>query len=53
MEIMESIKLVVNIKTAKVLGIKIPESIMIRTDEVIRLEPLSTCVDSERMRGQF
>lgn len=35
-EIMESIKLVVNIKTAKVLGIKIPESIMIRTDEVIR-----------------
>ena len=52
-EIMESIKLVVNIETAKVLGIKIPESIMIRTDEVIRLEPLSTCVDSERMRGQF
>ncbi len=33
---MESIKLVVNIKTAKVLGIKIPESIMICTDEVIR-----------------
>lgn len=33
---MESIKLVVNIKTAKVLGIQIPESIMIRTDEVIR-----------------
>ena len=36
MEIMESIKLVVNIKTAKLLHIKIPESIMIRTDEVIR-----------------
>ena len=35
-EIMESIKRVVNIKTAKVLGTKIPESIMIRTDEVIR-----------------
>ena len=35
-ELMESIKLAVNFKTAKVLGIKIPESIMICTDEGIR-----------------
>ena len=32
----EGLKLVVNQKTAKALGIKIPESIMLRADEVIR-----------------
>ena len=35
-EQMENIKLVVNGKTAKVLGIKLPESILVRADEVIR-----------------
>ena len=35
-EQMENIKLVVNAKTAKALGIKIPESILLRADEVIR-----------------
>jgi putative tryptophan/tyrosine transport system substrate-binding protein len=35
-EQMENIKLVVNAKTAKVIGIKIPESILVRADEVIR-----------------
>ena len=35
-EQMENIKLVVNAKTAKALGIKLPESILVRADEVIR-----------------
>ena len=35
-EQMENIKLVVNSKTAKALGIKLPESILVRADEVIR-----------------
>ncbi len=35
-ELMENIKLVVNAKTAKALGIKLPESILVRADEVIR-----------------
>ena len=35
-ERMENIKLVVNAKTAKALGIKLPESILVRADEVIR-----------------
>ena len=35
-EIMESIKLVVNAKMAKALGIKLPESILVRADEVIQ-----------------
>ena len=35
-ELMENIKLAVNAKTAKALGIKLPESILVRADEVIR-----------------
>jgi putative tryptophan/tyrosine transport system substrate-binding protein len=35
-EFMENIKLVVNSTTAKALGIKIPESILVRADEVVR-----------------
>jgi putative tryptophan/tyrosine transport system substrate-binding protein len=35
-EQMENIKLVINSATAKTLGIKIPESIMVRADEVVR-----------------
>ncbi len=35
-EQMSNIKLMVNVKTAKALGIKLPESIMARADEVIR-----------------
>ena len=35
-EQMENIKLVVNSKTAKAFGIKLPESILVRADEVIR-----------------
>jgi putative ABC transport system substrate-binding protein len=29
-------KLIVNLKTAKALGIKVPESILVRADEIIR-----------------
>jgi putative tryptophan/tyrosine transport system substrate-binding protein len=35
-EQMENIKLVVNAKTARALGIKLPESILVRADEVVR-----------------
>ena len=35
-ESIENIKLVINSTTAKTLGIKIPESIMVRADEVVR-----------------
>jgi putative ABC transport system substrate-binding protein len=35
-EQMTNIKLVVNLKTAKALGINVPESILLRADEVIR-----------------
>jgi len=35
-EQMTNIKLVVNVKTAKALGVKIPESILLRADEVVR-----------------
>ena len=36
LEQVSTYKLWVNLKTAKALGIKIPESIMLRADEVIR-----------------
>jgi putative ABC transport system substrate-binding protein len=35
-EQISKLKLVVNLKTAKALGVKIPESILVRADEVIR-----------------
>lgn len=35
-EFMENIKLVVDAKTAKALGISLPQSILVRADEVIR-----------------
>jgi putative ABC transport system substrate-binding protein len=35
-EQMTNIRLVVNLRTAKALGIRIPESILLRADEVIR-----------------
>jgi putative tryptophan/tyrosine transport system substrate-binding protein len=35
-ELMENIKLMINSTTAKALGIKIPESILVRADEVVR-----------------
>ena len=57
MDLMESIKLVVNIKTAKVLGIKIPQSIMIRTDEcntvrlAVRAEQVEAHSPFDRLRA--
>jgi putative ABC transport system substrate-binding protein len=33
---MSNIKLVVNVKTAKALGVAVPESILLRADEVIQ-----------------
>jgi putative ABC transport system substrate-binding protein len=36
MEQASKFKLVVNVKTAKALGITLPESILLRADEVIR-----------------